>query len=50
MIDTQVFTQDRSGKYEPLFKTKEIQARVVDGVLTVTFLAVFVGLLFLLAK
>lgn len=50
MINSQVFTHDRSGKYEPLFKTKELQARVVDGVLTVAFLGAFVGLLFLLSK
>ena len=50
MTDTQFLTHDRSGKYEPLFKTKEIQARVVDGVLTVAFLGAFIGLLFVLSK
>lgn len=50
MTNTEFLTRDKTGKYEPLFKSKEVQDRVVDGVLTVTFLAAFVGLVFLLSK
>jgi hypothetical protein len=50
MTNTEFLIRDKSGKYEPLFKTKEIQCRVVDSVLTVVFLSAFVGLLFLLSK
>ena len=47
---TDFLVRDKSGKYEPLFKTKEVQNRVVDGALVLAFLSVFVGLVFLLSK
>ena len=50
MTNTDFLVRDKSGKYEPLFKTKEVQNRVVDGALALAFLAVFVGLIFLLSK
>ena len=50
MTNTEFLTRDKSGKFEPLFATKKIQARLVDGILTVVFLGAFVGLVFLLSK
>lgn len=50
MTNTEFLTRDKSGKYEPLFKTWKTQTRVVDGALIVAFLLAFVGLVFLLSK
>lgn len=50
MTNTEFLIRDKSGKYEPLFRTKQIQTRVVDGVLIMVFLGAFVGLVFLLTK
>ena len=48
MTSTEFLIRDKSGKYEPLFKTKQVQTRVVDGVLIMSFLGGFVGLVLLL--
>lgn len=50
MTSTEFLIRDKSGKYEPLFKNKQIQTRVVDGVLITVFLSGFLGLVLLLLK
>ena len=50
MTSTEFLTRDKSGKYEPLFKSRQIQTRVVDGVLIMVLVGGFFGLVLLLLK
>jgi len=49
MTNTEFIVRSKSGAH-PLFKAGEIEFRLVDGLMVIGFLAVFVGLVFILAK
>ena len=50
MTETEFIMRDQSGPDDPCSPTTALRFWVVDGMLVLVFLAVFLGLVFLLSK
>jgi hypothetical protein len=50
MTNTEFITRGKSGENNPLLKATQFRMSLVDGALALSFLAVFIGLVFLLSK